>query len=79
MKDGIHGVSYSLNDGESGWPPVVGKKKRRVDFLMTIPSTESDSDSTSEENLNTVIATGANVDVHFSMVDKTPGLINYKN
>ena len=29
VKDGTHGVAYSLNDGESGWTPVVGKKKRR--------------------------------------------------
>ena len=29
MKDGIHGVSYNHCDGESGWTPVVGRRKRR--------------------------------------------------
>ena len=85
VKEGVHGVAYNL-DGESGWTPVVGKKKRRCvpDFIKrkfppdhpirTANSSESDSDSTSEEDLDTVIPTGPNVDVQFKMVDNTPGL-----
>ena len=68
------------------WTPVVGKKKKRSvpDFIerrfppdhpvRTSNSSESDGDSTSEEDLNTVVPTGANVDVQFKMVDNTPGL-----
>ena len=75
VKDGIHGVAYSLNDGESGWTPVVGKKKkRRVPdyirrrFLLDHPI----HNSPESEDLSTVIPTGANVDVYFDMVDNTP-------
>ena len=86
VKDGIHGVSYNYCDGESGWTPVVGRKKRRrvPDYIKRIfspdhpiPNTnlsEFDSDSTSDDqDLNTVIPTGANVEVHFKMIDNTPG------
>ena len=85
VKEGIHGVAYS-HDGERGWTPVVGKKKKRCvpDFIKrrfppdhpvrTSNSSESDGDSTSEEDLNTVIPNGANVNVQFKMVDNTPGL-----
>ena len=84
VKEGIHGVAYS-HDGERGWTPVVGKKKRCVpDFIKrrfppdhpvrTSNSFESDGNSTSEEDLNTVIPNGTNVDVQFKMVDNTAGL-----
>ena len=85
VKEGIHGVAYS-HDGERGWTPVVGKKKKRCvpDFIKcrfppdhpvcTSNSPKSDDDSTSEEDLNTVVPTGASVDVQFKMVDNTPGL-----
>ena len=92
VKDGVHGVAYSLVDGESGWAPVVGKKKkRRIPDLMKhrFPpdhpihgsnSSQSDSDSTSEEDLSIVIPVRVNADVYYNMVDNTPGLaVNYKN
>ena len=55
VKEGIHGVAYS-HDGERGWIPVVGKKKKRCipDFIKrrfppdhpvrTSNSSESDDD-----------------------------------
>ena len=63
VKDGINGVAYSLSEGDSGWTPVVGKKRRVPDYIRCrFPpdhpihnSPESDSDSTPEEDLNTVI------------------------
>ena len=82
VKEGVHGVAYSLDD-ESGWTPVVGKKKRRhvPDRIKRrfppdhpIHTTNSGNDSTSEEDLDAVIPTGANVDVQFKVVDNTPGL-----
>ena len=27
VKDGIHGVSYNRCDSESGWTPVVGRRR----------------------------------------------------
>ena len=84
VKEGIHGVAYS-HDGERGWIPVVGKKKKRCipDFIKrrfppdhpvrTSNSPKSDDDSTSEKDLNTVVPTGAIVDVQLKMVDNTSG------
>ena len=60
------------------------KKTRTPDFIKhrfhpdnpvrTSNSSASDGDSILQEDLNNVIATGANVDVQFKMVDKIPGL-----
>jgi len=88
VKDGVHGVSYSCSSDQSNWTPVVGRRKKRgpvPDFiqrrfppghpLRCSVSPESGSDSASDDlDLDTIIPTGANVDVHFKLIDGTPGL-----
>jgi len=68
--------------------PVVGRRKKRgpvPDFiqrrfppghpLRCSVSPESGSDSASDDlDLDTIIPTGANVDVHFKLMEGTPGL-----
>ena len=90
VQDGVHGVSYrcSKDDEQSSWTPVVGRRKKRghvSDYLRCrFPpdhavhhsnSSESDSDSVSNDlDLGDMIPAGANVDVHFKLIDGTPGL-----
>ena len=90
VQDGVHGVSYrcSKDDEQSSWTPVVGRRKKRghvSDYLRyRFPpdhavhhsnSSESDSDSVSNDlDLGDMIPAGANVDVHFKLIDGTPGL-----
>ena len=89
VKDGIHGVAYSLNDGESGWTQwhqLLERSRKTcsylitldVDFLLIIRSTTHLNLIVTlhlkRMSVATVIPTGANDDVHFDMVDNTPGL-----
>ena len=90
VQDGVHGVSYrwSKDDEQSSWTPVVGRRKKRrpvSEYLRCrFPpdhavhhsnSSESDSDSVSNDlDLGDMIPAGANVDVHFKLIDGTPGL-----
>jgi len=86
VKDGVHGVSYSCSSDQSNWTPVVGRRKKWgpvPDFIQRrFPpghplrcSISPESDSASDDlDLDTIIPTGANVDVHFKLIDGTPGL-----
>ena len=89
VKDGVHGVSYRCSsDDDSSWTPVVGRRKKggpvpeyirrrfppdhRVHHSNSV--SESDSDSVPDDlDLDAMIPTGANV--HFQLVDGTPGLV----
>ena len=71
-RDAVHGVSYSIGDGE-GWTPVTGRKKKRFVPLhllhpphleVNLMSCETDSDC-SDSGL--VISNHATV--NFSIVD----------
>jgi len=88
LKDGVHGVSYSCSSDQSNWTPVVGRRKKRGPVpgfiqcrfppghpLRCSISPESGSDSTFDDlDLDAIIPTGANVDVHFKLIDGTSGL-----
>ena len=85
VRDGVHGVSYSFSNDESSWTPVVGRRQKRrpvPDFVQrrfppghSIHHLSSDSDSGSEDlDLDTVIPTGANLDVQFTAIENIPGL-----
>ena len=84
-RDGVHGVSYHVaEEGEQGWTPVVGKRKKRGRVPCFVrrrfPSdhqiqdnSSSDSGSSSDLDLDNVIPSGV-ADVQYKVVDGKPGL-----
>ena len=78
----VHGVSFNEESGETGWTPIVGKKRRRPKnlpqaFLRRLPpdvhkSYANDSDSDSDQDLNDLIPDHAAIT--FCVVDDIPGL-----
>ena len=84
--DGVHGVFYrDAGDGEQGWTPVVGKRKKcgRIPFFVCqrFPrdhsihqeNPSSDSGSGSDLDLDEVIPSEV-VDVQHKVIDGKPGL-----
>ena len=84
-RDGVHGVSYHVaEEGEQGWTPVVGKRKKRGHVPCFVrrrfpsdhqiqDSSSSDSGSSSDLDLDNVIPSGV-ADVQYKVVDGKPGL-----
>ena len=84
-RDGVHGVSYHVaEEGEQGWTPVVGKRKKRGHVPCFVrrrfPSDHqiqdnpsSDSGSSSDLDLDDVIPSRV-ADVQYKVVDGKPGL-----
>ena len=81
----MQGYSKRLSNDESSWTPVVGRRQKRrpvPNFVRhrfppghPIHHLSSDSDSGSDDlDLDTVIPTGANMDVQFTAIENTPGL-----
>lgn len=86
-KDGVHGVSYCLEDGDNGWTPVRSKRVKRAVPLhlvrrrapphvkATLPSS-SDSESASDsESSSTSLTIPDHAEVNYSIVDGKPGLL----
>ena len=84
-RDGVHGISYrDAGDGEQGWTPVVGKRKKRCvpyfirqrfprDHPIHQENPSSDSDSGSDLDLDEVIPSGV-ADIQYKIIDGKPGL-----
>ena len=70
MIDGVQGVAYEC-DGESGWTPVVGKRKKRKSCSSGQSSSES---SSSDVELGNVVPFDPNMVVTYHVFANSPGL-----